>query len=145
MKIISKNRRAFYDYEIFDKFEAGISLLGSEIKSIRENRVSLKGSFISFSSGEAIWKNGQIQNSAFSSNNKNHEVERERKLLLHKKEINKIIKNVEEKGYTVVVLSMGLLGGNAKLNIALAKGKKNYDKRHSLKEKDIERRMKLKY
>jgi SsrA-binding protein len=143
MKIISKNRRAFYDYEIFDKFEAGISLLGSEIKSIRENRVSLKGSFVSFASGEAIWKNGQIQQSIIESNGKGHEVERERKLLLKKKEIKKIIKHIEEKSYTVIVLSIALIRGLAKINIALAKGKKNYDKRHSLKQKDIERRMKI--
>jgi len=138
--IVNKNRRAFYDYEIFDKYEAGLSLLGSEIKSIREGRVTLKGSFISIQNGEAFWKNGLIQQWENSSKGYGHDEYRNRKLLLHKKELKKIIKSTEEKGFTIIPLAMILTRGIAKLEIAVAKGKKQYDKRKVIKERDIKRR-----
>ncbi len=139
-KLVNKNRRAFYDYEIGDRYEAGISLLGTEIKSIREGRVTLKGSFISLQGGEAYWKSGLIQPWEHTKKGTGHEENRDRKLLLHKKELKKIIKAMDEKGATIVPLALVLVRGRAKLEIALAKGKKQYDKRHSLKEKDIKRR-----
>ena len=139
-KLVNKNRRAFYDYEIGDKYEAGISLLGSEVKSIRESRVTLKGSFISIQNGEAFWKSGLIQPWENSAKGTGHEERRDRKLLLHKKELKKIIKAMDEKSATIVPLALVLVRGRAKLEIAIAKGKKQYDKRHAIKNKDIKRR-----
>lgn len=139
MKLISKNRRAFYDYEIGHRYEAGISLLGSEVKSIRAGKVTLKGSFISLRNGKAVWKGGLIQPWEHQSG-AGHEERRERPLLLHKKELQKLQKLMDEKGYTIVPIALGLVRGNVKLEIALAKGKKQYDKRHSIKARDVERR-----
>ena len=141
MKLISKNRRAFYDYEIGQRYESGISLLGSEIKSIRASRVTLKGSFISLRDGQAVWKGGTIQHWEQAGEGKGHEERRDRPLLLHKKELKKMQKAVDEKGYTIIPIALGLVRGRAKLEIALAKGKREYDKRHSLKNKDIARRV----
>ncbi len=139
-KLVNKNRRAFYDYEIGDKYEAGISLLGSEIKSIREGRVTLKGSFVSVQGGEAFWKSGNIQPWEHMKKGTGHDEQRDRKLLLHKKELKKITKALDERGATIVPLALVLVRGRAKLEIAIAKGKKQYDKRHDLKAKDITRR-----
>ncbi|HID91937.1 TPA: SsrA-binding protein SmpB [Candidatus Peregrinibacteria bacterium] len=139
-KLVNKNRRAFYDYEIGDRYEAGMSLFGSEIKSIREGRVTLRGSFISIQGGEAFWKSGLIQPWEHMKQGTGHEDRRDRKLLLHKKELKKIIKAMDERGATIVPLALVLVRGRAKLQIAIAKGKKQYDKRHDLKEKDVKRR-----
>ncbi len=137
---MNKNRRAFYDYEIGDVYEAGISLLGSEIKSIRHGHVTLKGSFVSIQGGEAFWKNGSIQPWEHMNTIAGYAEQRDRKLLLHKKELKKLEKAMEEKGFTIIPLALFLVGGYAKLEIAVAKGKKQYDKRHALKVKDIYRR-----
>jgi len=139
-KVVNKNRRAFFDYEIGDKYEAGLSLLGTEIKSIRESRVTLKGSFISIQNGEAFWKSGLIQPWEHTKKGFGHEEMRDRKLLLHKKELKKIIKSTADNGTTIVPLALVLVRGKAKLQIAIAKGKKQYDKRHALKTKDVKRR-----
>lgn len=139
MKIIAKNKRAFFDYEILKQFQAGIALLGTEIKSIRDHKVSLLGSFISVQNGEAWWKGGQIAQWS-SAGKSSHEENRERKLLLHKKEIATLQKFLDERGYTIVPLSLGLVRGKAKLEIAIAKGKKKYDKRQVIKKRDLERR-----
>ena len=140
MKQIAANKRAYYDYEILETYEAGLVLTGSEIKSIREGKVSLKGSFISVRNGESWWKGGMVLPWSNAAKGTNHEENRERKLLLHKKEIKKIQKSLDLMGYTVVPLKLGLVRGRAKIVIGLAKGKKNYDKRHSIKKRDIERR-----
>lgn len=136
MHLIAKNKRAYFDYEIIKKYEAGMVLLGTEIKSIRAHKVSLKGSFISVRNAQANWKGGQIARWEQAGRG-SHEENRERKLLLNKKELVSIQKQIDEKGYTVVPLSLGLVGGKAKLEIGLARGKKQYDKRNTMKERDI--------
>ena len=143
-KIIAKNKRAFFDYEIIKKYQAGLSLMGSEIKSIREHKISMLGSFVSIQNGEAFWKGGQIARWE-SAGQVSHEEDRDRKLLLHKAEIIKMQKFLDEKGLTIVPLSLGLVRGRAKLEIAVAKGKKNYDKRNTIKERDLSRRVKTEY
>lgn len=143
-KIIAKNKRAFFDYEIIKKYQAGISLLGTEIKSIRDHKVSLLGSFISVQNGEAFWKGGQIARWDCAGQT-SHEENRERKLLLHAKEIKSMQKALDEKGLTIVPLSLGLVRGRAKLEIAIAKGKKEYDKRNTVKHRDLERREGARY
>lgn len=143
-KIIAKNKRAFFDYEIIKKYQAGISLMGSEIKSIRDHKISMLGSFISIQGGEAFWKGGQIARWE-AAGQVSHEENRERKLLLHKKEITSLQKALDMKGLTIVPLSLGLVRGRAKLEIGLAKGKKNYDKRNTIKERDLSRRNTVEY
>ncbi|MDR2799538.1 MAG: SsrA-binding protein SmpB [Bifidobacteriaceae bacterium] len=128
------NRKAFHDYSIIDKYEAGISLLGTEVKSIRAGQINLRDSFVSFSDGEAFLENAHI--SQYSHGNwTNHKPTRKRKLLLHSKEIKKLQKAVETKGITVIALKLYEKRGIFKLEIATAKGKRLYDKRQALKQK----------
>ena|SRR5690554_3291946 len=147
-KTIATNRKAFHDYFIEEKFEAGLVLAGTEIKSIRKGSVQFKDAYIDIKENEAFIIGMHIAPYEFG-NRFNHDETRDRKLLLHKIEIKKLNKNVQQKGYTVVPLSLYLKDGKAKMEIALAKGKANYDKRQSLKEKDakreIEKAMKNKY
>lgn len=138
IKEVAINKKAFHDYEILERYEAGISLLGTEIKSIRKGKVQLKESFVSFVGGEAIIKGMNIAQYDLG-NRFNHDETRERKLLLHKAEINKLAKKVKLQGLTVIPLKMYLKDGKAKLEIALAKGKTLYDKRESEKLKTMER------
>ncbi|MBQ8635221.1 SsrA-binding protein SmpB [bacterium] len=138
-KLISSNKKAYFDFLLFDKFEAGISLLGTEIKSIRRNGANLKDSYIKITDNlEAYLINCHISPYEFG-NIYNHEPRRERKLLLNKKEILKILNKVKQEKYTIVPTQMYFSTRWVKLEIALAKGKKLYDKRDSLKKKDIER------
>src|SRR5574344_359311 len=144
-KVISSNRKAFHDFTIFDKYIAGIVLMGTEIKSIRKGGVNLKDSFAKVENGEMFLYNCHI--SPYEQGNRyNHEPERVRKLLLNKKEIEKILGKVNKEKYTIVPLEMFLVNGYAKLEIGLAKGKKLHDKREDLAKKDqkraIERAMK---
>lgn len=141
MKIISQNKKARHDYFIEETFEAGIQLLGSEIKSIRLGKVSLNDAFVSFKNGEAYVHNMHIAIYEFS-NQFNHEETRMRKLLLHKKEIFKLFSKTREQGFTIIPLKVYLKDGLAKVEIGLAKGKKDYDKRESIKEKDTQMRLK---
>ncbi|MBE0700721.1 MAG: SsrA-binding protein SmpB [Acholeplasmataceae bacterium] len=141
MRIISQNKKARHDYFIEDTYEAGIQLLGSEIKSIRLGKVNLNDAFVSFKNQEAYVNNMHISKYDFS-NRFNHEETRSRKLLLHKKEIIKLFSKTREHGYTIIPLKIYLKEGLAKIEIGLAKGKKNYDKRETLKEKDQEMRLK---
>lgn len=139
------NRRAHYDYEILETYEAGMVLLGSEVKSLKANQGSLQEAYVLISAGEVILKNASIapysQAAMFG-----HEEKRERKLLLKKYEITKLIKATQFKGLTIIPLSIYLKKGFIKIKIALAKGKKTYDKRQTLKKKEalrtIEREMK---
>lgn len=141
-KLISSNKKAHFDYLLFDKFEAGISLLGTEIKSIRKNGANLKDSYIKITDNlEAYLINCHISPYEFG-NIYNHEPRRERRLLLNKKEILKILNKVKQEKYTVVPTQMYFSTRWVKLEIALAKGKKLYDKRESLKKKDIDRDLK---
>jgi len=138
IKIIALNKKSSYDYFLFDTYEAGLVLEGSEIKSIREGRVNLKDSYIHVKNGEAFVINMHIANyekSGFFLPS----TTRTRKLLLNKIEINKIAIKINEKGFTIVPTKLYLKNGLAKLEIALAKGKHNYDKRETEKNKDINR------
>ncbi len=140
-KLISSNKKAYFDYTLFDKFEAGVSLLGTEIKSIRKNGANLKDSYIKITDNlEAILINCHISHYEFGNIN-NHEPLRDRKLLLNKKEILKILNKIKQEKYTVVPTKMYFSGRWVKLEIALAKGKKLYDKRETIKKKDIKRDM----
>ncbi|WP_022850783.1 SsrA-binding protein SmpB [Limisalsivibrio acetivorans] len=141
MATIAKNKKAFHDYEIVEKFEAGIELRGTEVKSIRNGNVNLKDSFVKFLSNQAYLINCHI--SEYSQGNiANHEPTRSRRLLMHRKEIDKLMGKMQEKGLSVVPLAMYFNGRNLiKVEIALAKGKKVHDKRRSMREKDMNREM----
>lgn len=134
-----KNKRAHFDYEIGDTYTAGIILTGTEIKSIRESKASLADSYCIVENGE-IWVKGMhVAEYSFGSYN-NHVTRRDRKLLLNKKEIAKIIKAAEDPGYTVIPLRLFISDkGLAKLVIGIAKGKKQYDKRQSIREREDKR------
>ena len=141
-KIISTNRKAFHEYHIFDKYSAGMVLTGTEIKSIRKGAINLKDSFVKIDDFEVFLYNCHI--SPYEQGNRyNHEEKRTRKLLLNKKEIEKLVGKIKKDGYSIVPLEVYLDKGWAKVEIALAKGKKLYDKREDIAKKsqarDIER------
>jgi SsrA-binding protein len=140
-KILIKNKRATFDYELMEFFIAGIVLTGTEIKSIRLGKASLTDSYCLISDGE-LWAKGiQISEYFFGTYN-NHIPRRDRKLLLTKRELKKLIRLTKETGFTIVPTKMFINDkGLAKLEIAVAKGKKSYDKRESIKEKDDKREM----
>ena len=140
VKIITDNKKARFDYEITEKFEAGIVLTGSEVKSIREGEVNLKDSYVSFRNGEAFLQNAHINVYKASSYN-NHHPERLRKLLLNREEINKIMGRVREKHLSCVALKMYFKNGRVKVEIGLGKGKKKHDKRQSIKKKESDREL----
>ncbi|MFC2090119.1 SsrA-binding protein SmpB [Bacteroidota bacterium] len=138
-KINIKNRKAYHDYELIDKYQAGVQLMGTEIKSIRMGKVSLSESYCTFHGNELYIRGLQIAEYAWASYN-SHEPGRERKLLLNRKELNKLQRKVKESGLTIVALRVYLSdSGYAKIEIALAKGRKQYDKREVIKRKDIQR------
>lgn len=139
-KVITYNRKAKHDYFIEDTLEAGLVLHGTEIKAIRKGSVQLKEAFISFMDDEAYIKNMHIPPYEFG-NRFNHDETRERKLLLHRHEIKKLQQKTKLQGYTIVPLSLYLVKGKAKLQIALAKGKHLYDKRNTEKQRDADRMM----
>ncbi|MFC2129553.1 SsrA-binding protein SmpB [Bacteroidota bacterium] len=136
-----KNKKAFHDYELIERFTAGIQLQGTEIKSIRLGKVSLGESYCQFYKNELFIRGLQIAEYAWASYN-SHEPGRERKLLLNRKELNKLQRKVKETGLTIVALRV-FIGdkGYAKIEIALAKGRKEYDKREVIKRKDTQRQM----
>ena len=140
MKIVTQNKKAFHDYFILETYEAGIELKGTEIKSVRLGHVNLKDAFIRFKNDEAFIENMHIapyeQGNIF-----NHEPLRNRKLLLHKKQIKKLQREVKENGLTVVPTKLYFNTSKLKVEIALARGKKLYDKRQDLKAKDAKRDM----
>lgn len=136
--VIAKNKKAYFDYYIEDVFQAGIVLVGSEVKSIRAGGVSILDSFIVIKNGEVFLKNAYIKK--FEKTTAYIPDERkDRKLLLNKQEINKIIRAKQEKNYTIVPLKVYLNNNKVKVEIGLAKGKKLYDKKESLKEKSQKR------
>ena len=137
-KVIATNRKAFFNYEIFDRAEAGMVLVGSEVKSIREGGFNFRDSFVEFRGGELFLVGCRI--GPYSHGNlQNHADERDRKLLLHKREILKIGGKATEKGFTILPLKAYFKKGRVKLEIGLARGKKAHDKRESIKRKDIDR------
>jgi len=130
-KTIAQNKKAYHEYEFLEKFEAGIALKGPEIKSIREGRVNLSGTFCRIQNDEAFVLNMHIA--------KADEPERTRKLLLHRSEIKSLIGKTQQKGLTLIPISLYLKNGKAKLEIALSRGKKIYDHRETLKKRDSKR------
>ncbi|HNZ47247.1 MAG TPA: SsrA-binding protein SmpB [Candidatus Hydrogenedentes bacterium] len=138
-KFITKNRHAFHEYTVLDSFEAGIVLEGTEVKSIRmHNTFSLKEAYVDFTENEA-WLVGSRISPYDKGNRNNHEPVRRRKLLLKKMEINRLIKRVEEKGLTVIPLSAYFKQGKVKVEIGLCRGKRLYDKRESIKQRETDR------
>ncbi len=138
IKIVAKNRKAQFEFFILEKFEAGIVLKGSEIKSIRAGKVSLQEAYVQVEASQAWLINSHIA-SYEEASYLDHDPKRPRKLLLHKKELLTLWNEVRQKGVTIIPICMYLKGGRAKLEIAVAKGKKLYDKRHDLAEKDVKR------
>lgn len=133
-----KNKRAYFDYNILEEIEVGIVLVGTEIKAIRKGSVDLKDSFVTIKNNEAFVINMYIDKYE-EGNIFNHQERRTRKLLLHKKEILKLKEKIKLDGLTLVPLKLYLKNGRAKILVGVAKGKKLYDKRASLKEKDLKR------
>lgn len=140
VKVVASNPKAFHDYFIEDRYEAGIVLTGSEIKSVREGRVNLRDSFVLIKDGEAWLMDAHIAPYK-QAGRENHDPRRPRKLLLHRYQINRLMGKVKEKGYTIVPLQMYIKGRWAKVEIALAKGKKLYDKRRAIAEREAERKI----
>ena len=136
-----KNKKAYYNYEILEKFQAGLVLNGQEVKSLRTRGISLSGTYIEIKKGEAFWVNAVIPPYQPLNTDKNYNPRRERKLLLNKKEINYLAQKVKERGLTLVPIMVYTKKHKIKIELALSKGKKTYDKRESIKKKDIERRM----
>jgi len=138
MKVISQNRKAYHDYHIEDTLEAGIALLGTEVKSLREGRANLRDSYVNIKGGEAYLLNCHI--SPYSHGNiMNHEPLRTRKLLLHRKEIDRLRGKIEAKGYTLIPLKLYFKDSFAKVEIGLARGKKIFEKRDTIKEREARR------
>ena len=140
MKLVANNKKAYHDYFIEEKYEAGIVLHGTEVKSMRMGKCSIKESFIRIENGE-IFAYGMHVSPYEKGNIFNKDPLRTKKLLLHKKEINKLMGKIAEKGYTLVPLQVYFKDGRAKVEIGLAKGKKLYDKREDIAKKDAERRI----
>ena len=140
-KIIARNKKAYHDYHIEDTFEAGIVLMGSEIKSVRANKVSLRDGFVQERAGELWLMNVHIATYDEAGIFGHSDPLRPRKLLLHKREIAQIITRIRERGYTVVPTTIYLSSGRAKIEIALARGKKQYDKREAISKRDAERQI----
>ena len=138
---IISNKKAKYNYEILDTFEAGIALQGTEVKSLKEHSGSLQESYITNKKGELWLINSSIP--PYSHGNLyNHEEKRDRKLLMHRSQIQKLSKEIQEKGIALIALSLYVKNGIIKLQIALAKGKKIYDKRKKIEEKEIKKSLK---
>lgn len=135
-----KNRKAFHDYEILDSYEAGIALQGTEVKSLRDHGGSLQEAYVQVEKGEVWLVGAHIAQYRFG-NIHNHDETRDRKLLLHKKEIKKLKNAVGEKGLTIIPLALYLKRGKVKVKIAVARGKKNIDKRMTIKNRDEKRRV----
>ena len=139
-KVIATNRKAWHEYNILEKYEGGIVLYGSEVKAIREGKANIKEAYVRFINNELFTIGmhiGKYSNEGYST----HSPVRDRKLLLHKKELIKIRKMVDEKGKTLIPLSLYLKGGRVKVEFGLAQGKKMWDKRKTKMEKDIKRQV----
>ena len=138
IKVVTVNRQAYHEYEVERTVEAGISLLGTEIKSIREGHVQLRGAYAMARKGEVWLENANIATYEHGNRN-NHEPMRSRKLLLHKKEIDQLLTKVATKGLTLIPLKMYLKNGKAKVELGLCRGRKLYDKREALTKRDVQR------
>jgi SsrA-binding protein len=139
IQVVARNRRARHDYHLEDTpFEAGLVLTGTEVKSLRAGRASLSEAFAQLS-GDELWLHGLHIPEYTQGTWNNHEPRRTRKLLLHRKEIDRLASQVAERGFTIVPLSLYFSGGRAKVELALARGKRTYDKRHDLAQRDAAR------
>lgn len=136
MKII--NKKAYYDYQVMDEFVAGVILSGSEVKSLRQNDVNFNDAYIIFNKGELFIKNMRIASYKDATYN-NHNETREKKILLKKKEISKISKEIAEKGISIIPLEIFMVRNRFKIKIGICRGKKNWNKKESIKTKDIQR------
>jgi SsrA-binding protein len=139
-KLICNNKKAFHDYFIEERYEAGMVLQGTEVKSLRNGKANLNDSFAMIKNGEAFLHNFHILPYEFG-NRDNHDADRMRKLLLHKSEIVKLFSKIREQGYALIPLRIYFKDGKVKTELGLAKGKNNYDKRETLKQKDMHRDM----
>ncbi|MBN2223485.1 MAG: SsrA-binding protein SmpB [Deltaproteobacteria bacterium] len=140
VKVVTANKKARADYFIEDTFEAGMALMGTEVKSLREGRANLKDSYAREKDGRIVLVGAHISPYPFG-NRVNHEPERERQLLLHKQEIRRLVIKTRERGYTLVPLAIYFKNGRAKLEIGLGKGKAQYDKREAIKKREQDREM----
>ena len=140
MKVVATNRKARHDYHILDTYEAGMALTGSEIKSVRAGRVNLRESYVALRDDELWLLNCHIAPYDQASR-LNHEPRRERKLLLHRQQIDRLARDVQEPGYTIVPLRMYLKNNRAKVEIALVRGKRQYDKRQAIAKRETERQI----
>lgn len=141
MRIIATNKKANYNYEILERMEAGISLLGTEVKSVRDGKISLKESYAEIKEGEAFLINCHISPYEPASRF-NHDPRRERKLLLHRREIKRLIGKIQEKGLTLVPTKVFFNDkGKVKVEVSLAKGKRAYEKREAIRERDRKREL----
>ncbi|MBX3039397.1 MAG: SsrA-binding protein SmpB [Bdellovibrionaceae bacterium] len=138
--IVQENRKARFDYEIIETYEAGLQLTGSEVKSLRDKNLQLKDSYVSFRGNEAYLQNAHISEYKSSSYN-NHEPERHRKLLMNRHELDEIYGALRERGLTCVPLKVYFKKGRAKVELALVKGKKTHDKRQAIKTRDEKARL----
>lgn len=138
MKVLATNRKARFAYEFLERFVAGVALTGSEVKSVREGKLNLQDGYVTFEGGEAFLVNVHISPYA-NAGYAGHEPLRPRKLLLHKREIKRLMGKVQEKGLTLIPLAVILEGNWIKVEVALAKGKKTHDKKQALKERDLAR------
>jgi SsrA-binding protein len=140
IKIIAKNKKARFDYFIYDEYEAGISLKGSEVKALRMGKASLKDAYATIKNGEVFIYQMNISQYPFAYYS-NHQPKRPRKLLLHKQEIKRLIGKTQEKGFTLIPINLYFKGSKVKLAIGLAKGKQKYDKRQTIRQRDEKRDM----
>ncbi len=140
-KILAKNRRATFDYDLIKKYEAGLVLKGIEVKSIKSGHASLKGSFVTIHNNELFLTNANIPPYKFAGNPKDYDPTASRKLLLHKKEIKYLLGKSKTEGLTMVPLSLYTVKNKVKLEFALARGKKKYDKRETIKKRTAQREM----
>ncbi len=139
-KLIAKNKKAFFDYSVDSSIECGIVLQGTEVKSVKEGKISFNDSFAEIQAGEVFIKNFSISEYVYSSIF-NHKPDRNRKLLLHKDEIKRLERRVREKGYTLIPLEFYLKNGRLKILLGICKGKKLFDKRQDIRERDLKRDM----
>jgi len=137
-KLIAKNKKAFFDYSIESSIECGVVLQGTEVKSVKEGKISFNDSFAEVQDGEVFIKNLSISEYVYSSIF-NHKPDRNRKLLLHKDEIKRLERRVREKGYTLIPLEFYLKNGRLKILLGVCKGKKLFDKRQDIRERDLKR------
>lgn len=137
MKIIAKNKRARYDYEVKDILVAGIVLSGAEVKSVKAGHASLKGSFVTIRESEAYLTNAHINPYKFASNQASYDPTQSRKLLLHRKQIDTLLAQIKSEGMTAVPLAIGLERGLVKIEVGVGRGKKRHDKREVIKKRDM--------